>query len=62
MRRDHTCLSIRTYATFREDHDALIPEGYQELFLEEGPDGELADTLCDEQDCAVIDEDDAMVR
>ncbi|KAE9383466.1 hypothetical protein BT96DRAFT_1033001 [Gymnopus androsaceus JB14] len=60
VKRNHTCLPIRTYATFREDYDALLPDGYEELFLEEGPDGEAVDTLCDEQECMVIDEDDIM--
>ncbi|KAE9388836.1 hypothetical protein BT96DRAFT_1003817 [Gymnopus androsaceus JB14] len=56
LKQEHKCLSIRTYATFREDHDALLPEGYQNLFLEEGPDGQSVDVLCDEQGCVLIDE------
>ncbi|KAE9393326.1 hypothetical protein BT96DRAFT_999572 [Gymnopus androsaceus JB14] len=60
LKREHKCLSIRTYATFREDHDALLPEGYQNLFLEEGPDGQSVDVLCDEQGCVLIDEDNVM--
>lgn len=57
--RCHQCLSIRTYATFREDHDALLPDGYKKLFLED-QDGELVDNLCEEQQCTVVD-DSAMV-
>lgn len=37
------------------------PEGYQQLFVEEGLDGEPVDNLCDKQECAIIDNDDAMV-
>lgn len=60
-KREHTCLAIRTYATFREDHDALLPEGYQELFIEDNSDGEPEDNLCKERECTFIDEDSAMV-
>ncbi|KAJ3714576.1 hypothetical protein DFJ43DRAFT_1160836 [Lentinula guzmanii] len=33
--RHHRCLSIRTYATFREDFDALLPHGFLHLFVDE---------------------------
>lgn len=61
-KREHVCLAIRMYAIFREDHDALLPEGYQDLFLEDGLDGESIDNLCDEQECAIVDENRIMVR
>ncbi|KAE9389920.1 hypothetical protein BT96DRAFT_1066449 [Gymnopus androsaceus JB14] len=59
-KRQHLCLAIRTYATFREDHDALLPDGYQELFIEDDSDGEPVNNLCDERECVIIDEDNAM--
>ncbi|KAE9384656.1 hypothetical protein BT96DRAFT_1007847 [Gymnopus androsaceus JB14] len=58
IKRDHNCFSIHKYAAFREDHNTLLPEGFRDLFLDERPDGNLFDTLCEEQGCASVDDED----
>ncbi|KAJ3780174.1 hypothetical protein GGU10DRAFT_437944 [Lentinula aff. detonsa] len=52
--RHHRCLSIRTYATFREDFDALLPHGFLNLFVDEDS---LEDHLCADEGCLLVEEE-----
>ncbi|KAJ3793016.1 hypothetical protein GGU11DRAFT_854086 [Lentinula aff. detonsa] len=52
--RHHRCLSIRTYATFREDFDALLPHGFLHLFVDEDS---LEDHLCEDEGCLLVEEE-----
>ncbi|KAJ3991902.1 hypothetical protein F5050DRAFT_1812031 [Lentinula boryana] len=55
--RHHRCLSIRTYATFREDFDALLPHGFSNLFVDEDS---LEDHLCEDEGCLLVEEENCL--